>query len=31
MDDAAVLLAAQGPDGVSGESMTAEEWEQHFA
>jgi 3-oxoacyl-[acyl-carrier protein] reductase len=31
MDDAAVLLAAQGPDGVSGESMTAEEWERHFA
>jgi 3-oxoacyl-[acyl-carrier protein] reductase len=31
MDDAAVLLAAQGPDGVSGESMTAEGWEQHFA
>jgi len=30
MDDAAVLLAAQGPDGVSGESMTAEEWERHF-
>ncbi len=27
MDDAAVLLAAQGPDGVSGESMTAAEWE----
>jgi 3-oxoacyl-[acyl-carrier protein] reductase len=27
MDDAAVLLAAQGPDGVSGESMTADEWE----
>ncbi len=31
MDDAAVLLAAQGPDGVSGESMTAAEWEQHLA
>jgi len=31
MDDAAVMLAAQGPDGVSGESMTAEEWERHFA
>jgi len=30
MDGAAVLLAAQGPDGVSGESMTAEAWEQHF-
>ena len=28
MNDAAVLLAAQGPDGVSGESMPAEEWEQ---
>jgi 3-oxoacyl-[acyl-carrier protein] reductase len=27
MDDAAVLLAAQGPDGVSGESMPAEDWE----
>ena len=27
LDDATVLLAAQGPDGVSGESMTAEEWE----
>jgi 3-oxoacyl-[acyl-carrier protein] reductase len=27
MDDAAVLLAAQGPDGVSGESMAADEWE----
>lgn len=31
MDEAAVLLAAQGPEGVSGESMTAEEWEHHFA
>jgi len=30
MDDAAVLLAAQGPDGVSGESMTAAEWEQRL-
>ncbi|MFB6172602.1 MAG: SDR family NAD(P)-dependent oxidoreductase [Haloarculaceae archaeon] len=30
MDDAAVLLAAQGPDGVTGESMTAEEWEDHL-
>lgn len=30
MDDAAVHLAAQGPDGVSGESMTAEDWERHF-
>ena len=27
MDEAAVLLAAQGPDGVSGESMSAPEWE----
>ncbi|MFB6164148.1 MAG: SDR family NAD(P)-dependent oxidoreductase [Haloarculaceae archaeon] len=27
MDDAAVLLAAQGPDGVTGESLTAAEWE----
>lgn len=27
MNDAAVLLAAQGPGGVTGESMTAEEWE----
>lgn len=27
MDDAAVLLAAQGPDGVSGESKVADEWE----
>jgi len=27
MDEAAVLLAAQGPDGVTGESMTAAEWE----
>jgi 3-oxoacyl-[acyl-carrier protein] reductase len=27
MDEAAVLLAAQGPGGVTGESMTAEEWE----
>jgi len=27
MDDAAALLAAQGPDGVTGESMTAAEWE----
>ncbi|QLD89082.1 SDR family oxidoreductase [Natronomonas salina] len=30
MDDAAVLLAAQGPDGVTGESKTAEEWEQRL-
>ncbi|MFB6207269.1 MAG: SDR family NAD(P)-dependent oxidoreductase [Haloglomus sp.] len=27
MNEAAVLLAEQGPDGVSGESMTADEWE----
>lgn len=27
MDEAAVLLAAQGAEGVSGESMTAAEWE----
>ncbi len=27
MDDAAALLAAQGADGVTGESMTAGEWE----
>jgi len=30
MDDAAVLLAAQGPDGVSGESMDAEGWEERL-
>ncbi|WP_126662608.1 SDR family oxidoreductase [Haloterrigena salifodinae] len=30
MNDAAVLLAAQGPDGVSGESMPAEEWERRL-
>ena len=30
MDDAAVLLAAQGPDGVTGESMTADEWERRL-
>ncbi|WP_440770092.1 SDR family NAD(P)-dependent oxidoreductase [Natronorubrum sp. DTA28] len=30
MDDAAVLLAAQGPDGVSGESMDVEGWEQRL-
>ncbi|WP_436347198.1 SDR family NAD(P)-dependent oxidoreductase [Natronorubrum sp. FCH18a] len=30
MDDAAVLLAAQGPDGVSGESMAADEWEERL-
>jgi 3-oxoacyl-[acyl-carrier protein] reductase len=27
MNDAAVLLAAQGPGGVTGESMTADDWE----
>jgi 3-oxoacyl-[acyl-carrier protein] reductase len=27
MNEAAVLLAAQGPDGVTGESMAADEWE----
>lgn len=27
MNDAAVLLAAQGPDGVTGESMDADAWE----
>jgi|APHM01.1.fsa_nt_gi Short-chain alcohol dehydrogenase of unknown specificity len=31
MDDAAVLLAGQGPDGVTGESMTAAEWEDRIA
>ncbi|WP_440766239.1 SDR family oxidoreductase [Natronorubrum sp. DTA7] len=30
MDDAAVLLAAQGPDGVTGESMEAEDWEERL-
>ncbi|THE63064.1 SDR family oxidoreductase [Salinadaptatus halalkaliphilus] len=30
MNDAAVLLAAQGPDGVTGESMTATEWEKRL-
>jgi 3-oxoacyl-[acyl-carrier protein] reductase len=30
MDEAAVLLAAQGPDGVTGESMTAEGWEERL-
>ncbi|SEP87644.1 SDR family NAD(P)-dependent oxidoreductase [Natrinema salaciae] len=30
MDDAAALLAAQGPDGVTGESMTTEEWEERL-
>jgi 3-oxoacyl-[acyl-carrier protein] reductase len=28
MDGGAVLLAAQGPDGVSGDSMDAEGWEE---
>ena len=27
LDDATVLLAAQGPDGVTGESLRADEWE----
>lgn len=30
MDDAAVLLAAQDPDGITGESMPAAEWEQRL-
>ena len=30
MNDAAVLLAAQGPDGVSGESMNAADWEERL-
>ncbi|WP_049928588.1 SDR family oxidoreductase [Halopiger goleimassiliensis] len=30
MNDAAVLLAAQGPDGVTGESMPVQEWETYF-
>ena len=30
MDDAAVLLAEQGPDGVSGESMDASAWEERL-
>ena len=30
MDEAAVLLAAQGPDGVTGASMTAEGWEERL-
>lgn len=28
MDDAAVALLAQGPDGITGESLAAEDWEQ---
>ncbi len=30
MDDAAALLLAQGPDGVTRESLTAEEWEERL-
>lgn len=30
MDNAAALLAAQGPNGITGESMTAQGWEQRF-
>lgn len=30
MNDAAVLLAAQGPDGVTGESMAADAWERRL-
>lgn len=30
MNEAAVLLAAQTPDGVTGESMSAQEWEVRF-
>lgn len=30
MNDAAALLVAQGPDGITGESMTAQDWERHF-
>lgn len=30
MDDAAVLLAAQGPDGVTGESAAVDEWERRL-
>lgn len=30
MDEAATLLLSQGPDGVTGESMTADEWERHL-
>jgi 3-oxoacyl-[acyl-carrier protein] reductase len=30
MNEAAVLLAEQGPDGVTGESMPAAEWEAHL-
>lgn len=31
MNDAATGLLAQGPDGITGESMPAEEWEQRLA
>ena len=31
MDDAATLLLAQGPGGVTGESLPADEWEQRLA
>lgn len=30
MDDAAVALLSQGPDGITGESMPAGDWEQKF-
>ncbi len=30
MDDAATSLLAQGPDGITGESMPADEWEQRL-
>ena len=30
MNDAAVLLATQAPDGVTGKSMTAQEWEERL-
>jgi 3-oxoacyl-[acyl-carrier protein] reductase len=30
MNEAAALLVSQGPDGVTGKSMTAQEWEQYF-
>jgi 3-oxoacyl-[acyl-carrier protein] reductase len=30
MNEAAVLLAEQGPNGVSGESMPPAEWEAHL-
>lgn len=31
MNDAAVQLLAQGPDGITGESMPAQDWEQKFS